>query len=68
MQDTAANVPVWQKVNLTIDEAAAYFGVGKNKIREVSDSDNCNFVLWVGKKRLIKRKRFEKYLEEAFSI
>ena len=26
-------VPIWEKANLTIDEAAAYFGIGTNKLR-----------------------------------
>lgn len=61
-------VPIWEKSNLTIDEAAAYSNVGQHKLRELTDNDDCNFVLWVGKKRLIKRVLFDKYLEKAFSI
>lgn len=62
------NVPIWEKANLSLEEAAAYFGIGINKIRELSDLDRCSFVLWVGNKRLIKRKAFEKYLEATYSI
>lgn len=62
------HVPVWEKFALTVDEAASYFGLGVNRIREISNSDNCDFVLWVGKKRMIKRKLFEQYLEGAYSI
>lgn len=61
-------IPVWQKSFLTLEEAAAYFGVGINKLREISDSDNCDFVLWVGRKRLIKRKECLDYLSKAYSI
>ena len=61
-------VPIWEKANLTLEEAAAYSGVGINRIRDISDEKNCPFVLWVGTKRLIKRKAFEKYLERAYSI
>ena len=53
---------------MTIDEAAAYFGIGVNKIREISNAPDCPFVLWVGRKRLIKRRQFNAYLEHAFSI
>ena len=60
-------VPVWEKSNLTLEEAA-YFNIGINKIREISNDDNCTFVLWVGNKRLIKRKQFDTYLEKAYSI
>lgn len=61
-------VPIGEKSNLTLDEAAAYFNIGVNKLREISNDDNCTFVLWVGSKRLIKRKAFDAYLEKAYSI
>jgi len=61
-------VPIWEKANLTLEEAAAYSGIGINKIREMSDSDQCKYVLWNGKKRLIKRKQFNTYLEQCYSI
>ena len=40
-------IPVWKRDNLTIEEAAAYTGVGMTKLRELSDADSCDFVLWV---------------------
>lgn len=61
-------VPIWEKSNLTVEEAAAYSGIGINKIREISNSENCPFVLWVGNKRLIKRKRFDEYIDNQYSI
>ena len=61
-------VPVWEKANLTLEEAAAYSGIGINKLRELSDSDDCKFVLWVGSKRLLKRRPLEQDLEQAYSI
>ena len=61
-------VPIWQKSNLTVEEAAAYSGIGRNKIRELTDDENCPFVLWVGSKRLIKRIKFDEYIEKAYSI
>lgn len=61
-------IPVWEKANLTVEEAAAYSGIGLNKIRELSNDEQCPFVLWVGNKRLIKRKKFDAYIEKAYSI
>ena len=61
-------VPLWEKSNLTIEEAAAYFSIGENKLRELTSDENCKFVLWIGTKRLIKRRAFEKYLEQAYSL
>ena len=61
-------VPIWEKVNLTLEEAAACFGVGQNRLRELTEDKQCKFVLFVGTKRLIKRRLFEQYLEQAYSI
>lgn len=61
-------IPIWEKSNLTLEEAAAYFNIGINKLREISDSDNCSFVLWVGNKRLIKREKLNDYLSKMYSI
>ena len=68
MGNIVKEVPIWEKTNLTVEEAAAYTGIGINKIREMSSGDNCPFVLWVGNKRLIKRKTFDEYVEKQFSI
>ena len=61
-------VPIWEKSNLSLEEAASYFGIGINKLREMTNEDNCPFVLWNGSKRMIKRKAFEKLLETTYSI
>lgn len=61
-------VPLWEKSNLTLEEAAAYSGIGINKLRTLSDKEDCSFVLWVGNKRLLKRKKLDEYLDGAYSI
>lgn len=61
-------VPIWEKSNLTIEEAALYSGIGRNKLRQLTDDENCKFVLWVGNKRLIKRKKFDEFIAVAYSI
>ena len=61
-------VPIWEKSNLTLEEAAAYSGIGVNKLRELTDMKDCDFVLWVGKKRLVKRKKLDEYCERMFLI
>lgn len=37
------NVPIWEKANLTIEEAAAYFGIGTNKLRAMTDGGELSF-------------------------
>lgn len=65
---TPREVPIWEKSNLTLEEAAAYSGICEKKLRELTDRQYCRFVLWNGNKRLIKRKLLDKYLENEFSI
>ncbi len=62
-------IPIWEKSNLTIEEAAAYSGIGVNRLYEMTKDGSCPFVLWVGNnKRLIKRRKFDEYIEQTFSI
>ena len=61
-------IPIYEKANLTLDEAAAYFNIGKHKLRQLTNDPSCEYVLFVGEKRLIKRIPFEKYLNGLYSI
>ena len=61
-------IPIWEKSNLSLEEAAAYSGIGINKLREITNEDRCKFVLWVGNKRLSKRRLFDQFIEQAYSI
>ncbi len=61
-------IPIWEKSNLTLEEAAAYSGIGINKLRKLTDDEDCDFVLWIGSKRLLKRKKLDEFLEKAYSI
>ena len=61
-------VPLWEKVTLTLEEAAEYSGIGIHKIRQLTDKKNCDFVLWNGSRRLIKRKKFVEYIDKSYSI
>lgn len=61
-------IPIWLKANLTLKEASLYSGIGINKLREISDHEDCQFVLWVGSKRMIKREVLDEYLRDQYSI
>lgn len=58
------DIPIWEKVNLTLPEAAALFNIGINELRDRTNEPGCKFVLFKGTHRLIKRKQFEEYLDE----
>lgn len=61
-------MPFWLKLNMTVKEAAVYSNIGINRIDEMLKQPKCNFVLYVGNKKLVKRKEFEQYLSESVEI
>lgn len=61
-------VPVHLKMVLTIKEAAEYSNIGVNKIDAMLKTPNCPFVLYVGTKKLVKRKEFEEYISSKLII
>ena len=62
-------VEIKDKFCLTIDEASEYFNIGEKKLRQiVADNINSGFVIQNGVKILIKRRRFEDYLEEMTAL
>ncbi len=61
-------VPVWERSMLTLEEAAAYTGIGVCKLRQMSNSPGCDYVLWVGNRRMLKRRKLDEFLENAYSV
>ncbi len=68
MTDNVQTVPIHEKLALTIREAAEYSNIGINKIDEMLRKPNCPFVLFVGKKKLVKRKEFEEFISSRLTI
>ena len=68
MQNIKQEVPIYEKLLLTKEEAAEYSHVGINKLEELLKVPNCPFVLYVGKKKLIKRRAFETFITENVEI
>ncbi len=61
-------VPIHLKMTLTIKEAAEYSNIGINKIESLLRTPNCPFVLYVGTKKLLKRKEFEEFISKKTAI
>lgn len=61
-------VRISEKLLLSINEANALSGIGQNKLRELTLDPRCPFVLFVGRKRLIKRKAFEAFIDKELEI
>ena len=68
MDDTIGKVPIHLKMTLTTKEAAEYSNIGIDKIDSMLRSPNCPFVLFVGTKKLVKRKEFEQYISQRLVI
>ena len=68
MDDTIGKVPIHLKMTLTTKESAEYSNIGINKIDSMLRSPNCPFVLFVGTKKLVKRKEFEQYISQRLVI
>lgn len=61
-------VPIWEKSNSTIEEAAEYSNIDQNKISNLLKEPRCPFVLYVGTKKLVKRRGFERFFSESIEI
>ena len=61
-------IPIWKKQNLTVPEASAYSNIGQVKLYELTEDENCGFVLRIGTRKLIKKKRFDEFIRNAYSI
>lgn len=67
--ETKNIVPIWEKCMLNVKEAAEYFNLGEKKIRNLAeDYADYGFILHNGSKLLIKRKKFEEFINETSSI
>ena len=62
------SLPIDRKMLLSIREAAEYSNIGINKIDSLLRTPNCPFVLYVGTKKLVKRKEFEEFLSQRLII
>ena len=60
--------PIDRTMLLSIREAAEYSNIGINKIDELLKQPNCPFVLYVGTKKLVKRRAFEEFIEGRVAI
>lgn len=68
MRDNQKTVPIHEKVAMTIEEAAAYSSIGQNKLSELLKNPRCPFVLYVGTKKLVKRREFDRFISENIAI
>ena len=57
-------IPTWEIYTMTVEEAAAYFRIGENKLRKIINEDkDADYILWNGNRPQIKRRKFESYID-----
>ena len=56
------DIPIWQKYTLSIEEASRYFRIGEKKLRRLAE-ENPDAIM-NGNRLQIKRKQFEKVIDE----
>lgn len=62
-------IPIWEKYTLTVDEAAAYFRVGENKLRKlIQENKDAEYIIWNGNRAQIKRNLFEKFIDSCCAL
>ena len=67
--NSIVTIPVWERYTLSIEEAAAYFRIGENKLRKiVSENKDADYLLWNGNRPQIKRKKFEQLIDRLSEV
>ena len=62
-------VPIWERYSLTINEASCYFHIGDKKLREIIEMDpDADYLIQVNSRVMIKRKRFEQFLDRQEAV
>lgn len=68
MQQNNVSIPLNLKLTMTVKEAAEIRNIGINRIDRMLRNPNCPFVLYVGTKKLVKRKEFEQFISNKLTI
>ena len=63
-----ADKPIWEKKCLSIEEAAAYSGIGITKLRQLSQQKKCPFVMPLGNQVFIVREKLDRYIKDRDRI
>lgn len=61
-------IPFWEKDCITIEETAAFTGIGRNKIRTMVIQKNSPFIVQRGSQYFVIRKKFEAFIEKQTRI
>lgn len=61
-------LPWWEKYTLSVSEASKYFKIGEKKLRKIIyENESADFILWNGSRPQIKKKLFERYIDDQLT-
>ena len=63
-----ADKPIWEKRCLSIEEAAAYSGIGITKLWQLARQKKCPFVMPLGNQVFIVREKLDSYMKSRNRI
>lgn len=68
-ENVYCEIPIWHRYTLTIEEAARYYHIGEGKLRAIIDHHpDDDFYMMNGNRALIKREKFERFLDMATAV
>ena len=66
--EKSQKVRLVDKTVINIFEAAAYTGIGINRLAKLEKVKNCDFIIYRGAERLFIREKLAAYLEKQYAI
>ena len=61
-------IPIWERALITVEEGTALTGIGYLKLRAMPNEPGCEYVVWIGASKMLKRRKLEEYLENSYSV
>lgn len=57
-----------EKITLSLNEVVALTGIGEKELVELARKPNCQLIIYIGAKRMFKRRQLQEYLESNYSV
>lgn len=59
------DIPIWEKKCLTVEEAAAYSGIGERRLKALLMDKDCSFRIARSDRLLIIREKLEEFIDSS---
>ena len=67
-KDKAEHIPIWEKKCLTVEEAAAYSGIGERRLKALLMDKDCSFRIARSDRLLIIREKLEEFIDSSTEL